>query len=253
MKKLFIALTITFLSLSAFNGIAADDDAAMAARINQLLQSVRGNPYDVLKDAGRKPVETSQFFGIKAGMTVLEMTAGSGYNAEILSAAVGPDGVVYAHNYHSVLRLIKGAHHQAMLARLQNHRLPNVRYMIVDAEDMPFDSDIDMAFWGFNLHDIYNESGEEAALVFLTGIERALKPGGVLAISDHVGEAGNDNAELHRIEPEIMMDLLKKAGFTIEATSDLLANPKDDHTRSIYGDDLRYMTDRILIRARKPH
>jgi predicted methyltransferase len=123
--------------------------------------------------------------------------------------------------------------------------------MVVDADDMPFVNDIDMAFWGFNLHDIYNESGEEAALIFLAGIERALKPGGVLAISDHVGEAGNDNAKLHRIEPEIMKDLLRKAGFTIEATSDFLANPKDDHTRSIYDDDLRYMTDRILIRARK--
>ena len=45
--------------------------------------------------------------------------------------------------------------------------------------------------------------------------------------------------------------MLKKAGFVIEETSDLLGNPNDDHSQSIYTDGLRYGTDRILIRARK--
>ena len=156
MKKLFIAATITFLSLSAFNGIAAAGDAAMADRINQQLKSPGRDPYDAAKDPGRKPVEFAQFYGIKAGMTVLDMYTGAGYNTEIFSAAVGPNGIVYAQNYHFVLQLINGERHKSMLARLENGRLPNVRYIVVDAEDMPFENSIDMAYWGFNMHDIYN-------------------------------------------------------------------------------------------------
>ncbi|RKZ45218.1 MAG: hypothetical protein DRQ48_04195 [Gammaproteobacteria bacterium] len=252
MKKLIINAIAMALVFTVGNSFAVEGETAMVARINQQLESAGRDQYDALKDPGRKPLETSRFFGIKTGMTVLDMCAGSGYNTEIISAAVGPDGLVYAENYHHVLSLINGELHQSMLARLENNRLPNVRYIVVDAEDMPFDNDIDIAFWGFNMHDIYNTEGESGTQIFLRGIYLALKPGGILGVSEHVGEAGYDNADLHRLEPGIIMDMLEKAGFTIEATSDLLANPNDDHSQSIFTTGLRYNTDRILVRARKP-
>ena len=232
--------------------IAAEQTDPMAARIIQQLKVEGRDKYDAAKDPGRKPVETMQFLDIKAGTTVLDIITGAGYNAEILAAAVGPNGIVYAQNSHFVVTLIKGAHHKAMLGRIKNNRLPNVRYMVVDADDMPFDGSIDTAFWGFNMHDVYNRDGEATTIQLLNDIKRALKPGGVLAISEHVGVAGNDNADLHRLESKIVFDMIKKAGFVIEQTSDLLANTDDDHTQSIYADGLRYNTDRILVRARKP-
>ncbi len=225
---------------------------SLATRIAAQLAAPGRDPYDLEKDAGRKPLETMRFAGIKQGMTVLDLITGAGYNAEILAAAVGPTGTVYAQNSHLVLRLINGARHDAMLARLKDQRLPQVRYLVVDTEDMPFNGTIDMAFWGLNFHDIYNAGGAPAALRFLSAVHRALKPGGALILSDHVGIAGQDNAELHRIAPSILLETLSKAGFVIEATSDLLANPTDDHTQSVYADDLRYRTDQLLVRARKP-
>ena len=251
MNKRLVAVMILCFGLGAGNCHADASNEAIAARIEQQLKSAGRDQYDAAKDEGRKPVEVVQFVGVKADMTVLDMMAGSGYSAEILSAAVGPRGTVYAQNSHFVLRLIGGALHEAMLGRLANKRLPNVKYMVVDAADMPFSDSIDLAFWGTNMHDIYNEDGETATLQYLNDIKRALKPGGILAVSDHVGVAGNDNAELHRLEPRIIMDLLNKAGFIVEATSDLLGNPKDDHSQSVFADELRYHTDRILIRARK--
>lgn len=189
-------------------------------------------------------------------MTVLDIYTGAGYNTETFSAAVGPSGIVYAQNYHYVLQLINGSRHEAMLARLKGGRLANVRYLVVNPEDMPFDNSVDVVYWGFNIHDIYNSDkayiGEAGVQTYLTAMYRALKPGGIVGISDHVGEAGYDNVKFHRIEPRIIKEMLEKAGFIVEATSDLLANPKDDHSTSIYADDLRYNTDRILIRARKP-
>ncbi len=256
MKKLLISTIVLALTLSAGYSLATDADAAMVERIQQQLKSPGRDQYDAIKDPGRKPIEVVQFFGVKEGMTVLDMFTGAGYNTEIFSAAVGPKGIVYAQNYHFVLQLINGARHQAMLARLLNGRLPNVRYMVVDAEDMPFDGNVDVAYWGFNMHDVYNSveahEGEAGVQTYLRAMYRALKPGGIIGISDHVGEAGYDNVEFHRIEPRIIKDMLQKAGFVVEATSDLLANPNDDHSQSIYGEGLRYQTDRILVRARKP-
>lgn len=251
MFKYICTLTL-IISFTTAGSLAETPADAMAMRIQQQLKSDGRGEYDSIKDPGRKPVETMQFLGVKAGMTVLDATTGAGYNAEILSAAVGPDGIVYAQNSHYVLTLINGAHHHAMLDRLENRRLPNVRYMIVDAVDMPFEQSIDMAFWGYNMHDVYNKGGEAATVAILNELKRALKPGGILAITEHVGIAGKDNAELHRLETSIVLDMLTKAGFVIEATSKLLANPDDDHSQSIYADGLRYNTDRILVKARLP-
>jgi predicted methyltransferase len=252
MNKRLVKVILFFFAFGTGNCIADEQSEAMAARINQQLKADGRDKYDAAKDPGRKPVETMQFFDIKAGATVLDMITGAGYNAEILSAAVGPKGIVYAQNSHFVTTLIKGAHHKAMLGRVKNNRLPNVRYMVVDAGDMPFDGSIDTAFWGFNMHDVYNRDGEAPTIQLLNDIKRALKPGGILAISEHVGIAGNDNADLHRLESKIVFDMIKKAGFVIDETSELLANPDDDHSQSIYADGLRYNTDRILVRARKP-
>jgi predicted methyltransferase len=250
--KYLPALLVAALSIGAVNGLIADEGQALSDRITRQLNVAGRDKYDAVKDATRKPVEVARFFGIRRGMTVLDMGTGGGYNAEILSAAVGPEGIVYAQNSHYVLRLLNGAHHNTMIARLAEKRLPNVRYIVVDAEDMPFRESIDLVFWGFNIHDVYNEGGEAATLNDLHAMGLALKPGGIIAVSDHVGVAGNDNKELHRIETATIVDMLGKAGFVVEQSSDLLANPDDDHSLSIYTDGLRYQTDRVLIRGRKP-
>jgi predicted methyltransferase len=246
-------VTVFLITVLASAGAGAGNDAdAVAARITAQLQAPGRDKYDAAKDPGRKPVAVAQFFGIESGMTVLDMLTGAGYSAEILSAAVGPEGIVYAQNSHLLTRMIGGAHHEAMLRRIQDGRLPNVRYLVVDVDDMPFENDIDMAFWGTNMHDVYHRDGAAATLEFLAHVKRAMKPGAVLAFSEHRGNPGNDNAALHRLEQDIMTDMLEQAGFVIEATSELLANPDDDRTRSVFDDGLRYHTDRILIRARKP-
>jgi predicted methyltransferase len=115
----------------------------------------------------------------------------------------------------------------------------------------------DAAVTALNLHDLYNgfagQPGSEAQAVdFLKSIHAALKPGGVLGVIDHVGVAGQDNAAFHRMQLQQARDTLIKAGFTIEAESNLLANPRDDHTKAVFDPAIRGNTDQFLIRARKP-
>ena len=71
----------------------------------------------------------------------------------------------------------------------------------------------------------------------------------ILAVSDHIGVAGKDNGRLHRVEIAHMFEQIEQAGFRIEARSDLLANPEDDHSLNVFDDAIYRRTDRILIRA----
>jgi len=98
-----------------------------------------------------------------------------------------------------------------------------------------------------NFHDVYNGS-PEAAVGLLRQMAGALKEGGFIALIDHVGAAGADNAGLHRIEPSKVRQAVEDAGLSIAAESDLLANPDDDHSKMVFAPDLRGNTDRFLFK-----
>jgi predicted methyltransferase len=166
---------------------------------------------------------------------------------------VGPEGKVYAQNNEYVLKLRDGANERAMTARLADGRLPNVERVdreIVDLGLAP--GSLDAALTALNFHDIYNGRGPDAADGFLKAILVLLKPGGVLGIVDHSGRTDLDNAELHRVEESRVYAAAEKAGFTVEAKSDLLRNPDDDKTTNVFDPAIRGKTDRFLVRLRKP-
>jgi predicted methyltransferase len=201
------------------------------------------------RDAARKPIESVQFFGIETGDTVIDMVAVGGWFTEVLSAAVGPQGHVYMQN---PAFLVQAEAQKALLDRLDNVEPLNTPLAQTDLAGK-----LDAAVTAMNLHDVYNgfngQPGSEAAAVeFLKGIYATLKPGGVLGVIDHVGIAGQDNAALHRMLPQQARDALTKAGFTIEAESNLLANPADDHTKMVFDPSLGRSTDQFVFRARKP-
>ena len=200
------------------------------------------------RDAGRKPIEAVQFFGIKTGNTVVDMIAAGGWFTEVLSAAVGPTGKVYSQN---PAFLVQADAEKALLARLGN-----AEAIHVPLDQAGITGKVDAVVTAQNLHDIYNgfggqPGGEAPAVEFLKAIHAVLKPGGVLGVIDHVGVAGQDNAMLHRIPIQQARDAITKAGFTIEAESTILANPADDHTKGVFDPSIRGKTDQFMIRARK--
>src|SRR5688572_16438308 len=52
---------------------------------------------DRVLDQRRSPEKLLQFYGVRPGMRVLDLSAGRGYNSELLARVVGPTGRVYAH------------------------------------------------------------------------------------------------------------------------------------------------------------
>ena len=232
----------------------APADHAMAERIARQQAAADRHRFDLPRDAGRKPFESFLFLGIREGMTVLDVGAYAGYTTEMLAAAVGPEGHVYSHNTARVLeRYADGYYQRTMDERLKGGRLPNVELLVAPYEDLGLDSEVDAAFLGNLLHDFYYRDGEDATLRFLTAIYRALKPGGVLGVVDHVGYAQYDNKALHRIEPDIARLLLEQAGFAIADTSSLYSTSTDDHGLMVYDEKVYRRTDRFFFKAVKPY
>lgn len=239
--------------LACFVALAPAAAAADAPPLESALATSGRPAEDISRDAGRQPAAVVDFLGIMPGMTVLDLIAAGGYYTEVLSIAVGPEGRVYAQNGDYVLRLRDGANDKAMTARLANERLPNVTRLDREIADLGLpDDSIDAALTALNFHDVYNSGGSEAATAFLTAVYRVLKPGGVLGIIDHSGAPDGNNADLHRIDEQRVVDVALGAGYLMEGRSDILANPDDPLNVSVFDPSVRGATDRFLLRLRKP-
>jgi predicted methyltransferase len=246
-----VRVLIRFLFVLAAIGVLAQSAHAQdeqTARMRAALAVAERSQENKARDADRKPIETVKFLGIKTGDTAVDMIAEAGYFTEVLAAAVGPKGHVYMQNPP----FLAEREPKDMIARLGN-----VETLHVPFSEAGLTGKIDDVVTAMNLHDIYNgfgnqPGGEAPAVELLKAIYAALKPGGVLGVIDHVGIAGQDNAKLHRMLPQQARDVLKKVGFTIEAESNLLANPADDHTKVVFDPSVRGHTDQFMFRARKP-
>ena len=208
---------------------------------------------DKARDVHRKPTEVLEFLGLKTGDTVVDVWAAGGWYTEVLSNAVGDDGHVYSQNSPAVLRFRDGKHDKALTARLADGRLGNVERIDVKLADSSISEDsVDLAITALNFHDVYNKNGAEAAVEFMASVYAVLKPGGTFGVIDHAGNAGADNTDIHRIDPALAKTAAIEAGFVVEAESDLLAHPEDDHTKMVFDPTLRGETDRFILRLRKP-
>jgi predicted methyltransferase len=246
----FVKPTTWTLALCVLGGTPAFQAQAQdeqVARMRTALAAPARPAEDKERDAVRKPIETVQFLGLKTGQTVIDVIAAGGWFTEVLSAAVGPSGKVLAQNPEFFVSRPGFAESE----KQRNDRLGNVEPVHGELAAKGIVAQADGAVTALNLHDLYNgQNGEAAAVAFAKGVYDALKPGGVFGVIDHVGIAGQDNAGFHRMQLAQARDVLTKAGFRVEAESNILANPADDHTKGVR--DMARHTDQFLIRARKP-
>ena len=228
----------------AFQAHAQDEQVV---RMRTALAAPARPAEDKQRDAVRKPIETVQFLGIETGDTVIDVIAAGGWFTEVLSAAVGPRGKVLAQNPEFFVSRPGFAENE----KQRHDRLGNVQAVHGELAANGIVAQADAAVTALNLHDLYNgQNGEATAVAFAKGVYDALKPGGVFGVIDHVGVEGQNNASFHRMQLAQARDVLTQAGFRIEAESNILANPADDHTKPVR--DMERHTDQFLIRARKP-
>lgn len=207
---------------------------------------------DKARDAGRKPAQVLHFLGVTAGKTVIDLMASGGYYTEVLSIAVGAEGTVYAQNPPSFLLWNDGYYDKALTERLADNRLANVTRIDQNIGEADLaNGSIDVAITALNFHDLYNADAK-VGVQALAALLPILKPGASVGLIDHHGDAGADNASLHRIHIDLVIAAAREAGFEVAAHSDILLTGKDDHSKSVFDPAVRGKTDRFLLRLVKP-
>jgi predicted methyltransferase len=237
------------LALGACTTMAPDDAPGASATIAGSLADTRRPAADVARDEARKPAQMLAFAGVKPGMTVAEVAPGGGYYTRLLAAAVGPQGRVYALMPAAFANRPGGLDGINAIAAAY----PNVTVVVADYASLQLPAPADLAWTTENYHDLAN--GPEGTIpAFLAGIQRNLKPGGLFFIEDHAapGTGLSATRTLHRIDPAAVKTQLTTAGFVLDAESDLMRNPADDHSLGVQDPAIRGETDKFALRFRRP-
>lgn len=221
-----------------------------ASKIEAAIVSPVRNDQDRDLDESRKPREFLQFLALNEGDRVVEINAGAGYNARLLSTAVGDSGVIYATNAAFVLTLFEGLNE-----RLQQSvaAVPNVQVSAQANDGLELPERVDIAILNNNYHDLHWQNIDTAR--FNHSVFTALRPGGYFVVGDHRAVAGSgiEHVEsLHRIDPAIVIAELEMAGFVLVHSTDFLANDDDDLQLHVIDPAIRGQTDRFLLKFQRP-
>lgn len=156
------------------------------------------------RDTWQKPDEVVRALGLKAGMAVADLGAGTGYFLRHLSTAVGPDGVVFAVEVETKLldHIRKRAAAEALanvvpvLTSPDEPRLPHGRVDLVV------------------IVDTYHHIDDRRQ--YLRRLARVLAPGGRVAIIDWLKrELPEGPPPDHKLAREHVLDEMRAAGFNL--------------------------------------
>lgn len=200
---------------------------------------------DKARDENRKPAQVVAVSGLKPGATVIELGGAGGYYTRVLSKTLGDKGklieIVGAQpNADAGMKALQPAYPNIVIVADDMTKMANV----ADKADMVWTTD--------NYHDFHNRLDMAA---FNKAMFNALKPGGIFLIEDHAaapGAGASVTSTLHRIEPATVQAEVTAAGFKLVRTSDVLANPADNHVEKNAETDIRGHTDRFIMVFQKP-
>lgn len=228
-----------------------------AASIDAALANPARFTGDREQDEHRKAKDVLMFLGARPGLHVIDYFSAGGYNTELLSLIVGPQGQVIAYNNEPYFKF-SGKQPEE---RYGKNRLPNVTQITVEPEKLELEpSSLDAALFVLSYHDLRWVAKDDSwpkvdPAAALARLVPALKPGATVVVVDHVANPGGDTGavadSLHRIDPEIIKRDFEAAGLTFESEANFLRNPQDDHTKPVFDDSIKGKTDRVVYRFTK--
>jgi len=186
---LFLVPIVGALTLGACGAPTEEVPAAAAAPASTALEPAALDPAALDdpsrpeaerdQDAGRKPIEVYEFFGIRPGDTVADVYAADGYNTHLLARLVGDGGRVYSVlEFYGDRTLFDGQLYKAdsVAQRISDAGLDNVELAMTLA-DVPTES-VDVAVAVRSYHDVEWTVPGYTRADQLTQLWRIVKPGG---------------------------------------------------------------------------
>lgn len=248
------ASTATFVLAFVFLATPA---IAEPANIQAAVADADRSEKTKLIDVVRKPVEVLQFLGLERGDAALDLFGSGSYYGRIMARAVGPEGAVDAWEAAN----FAGPKSRKSWDEIEA-AYPNLKLIVSPANRIKLaESKYDFVMFNLNYHDLYWESAAYKfprmdPKPFVAAIFKAMKPGAVLGVIDHIASPGGDvrkvAQDLHRIDPARVKADFEAAGFVLQAESPVLRNPADDHSKNVFDESIRFRTDQLVFRFRKP-
>jgi predicted methyltransferase len=239
LSKAAATFTLAVLATFAATSFAASDKKSVAAIESAVAGDWRSADAKE-RDTFRHPVDALEFWGLKPGMSILEIQPGGGWWTEILAP--------YA-------RLTKGEF-SATASDIADPGLSDgARKGRAEFEskygDAAIYGKVNLVNWGAKaaplpankydfvllaraLHNWANQGTEDANLA---KIYASVKPGGVLAVEQHRAPASQAASVYNGyVTEQSVIDAATKAGFKLDGKSEINANPKDtkDHPFGVW-------------------
>jgi len=276
MRKLITRCSIlcSLLTATALTPVFAGE---VADAINALANGEHRSAEYRARNEFRHPGETLEFFGIQPNMNVVEISpGGGGWYTEILAPYLKDNGKYYAGGNDPD----SDSKYQVKNAKKYKKKLskdPQLYSKVIVTVFSPPEKlaaapvgSADMVVTFRNTHNwMGTDNNDKAAMQAMYSY---LKPGGVLGLVQHRGDAEkaqDPKAESGYIREDLVIKLAESVGFSLEAKSEINANPKDtkDHPKGVWslppalsdGDKNRetYLkigeSDRMTLRFRKPN
>ncbi|HEV2530835.1 methyltransferase [Phenylobacterium sp.] len=200
-------------------------------------------PADKARDAWRHPVESLTFWGLRPGMTVVEFWPGAGWYTEILAPYLASTGgKLYAADLETADPANAAARQVVAAYRKRLEANPKLYGKVATTAFGPRSGPVappasaDLALFLRNLHDWMAAGVAEKAF---HDAFAALKPGGILGVEEHRADPAGVPDPLAAdgyVDQAYVVKLAQEAGFVLDATSEINANPKDtkDHPFGVW-------------------
>lgn len=267
-------VVLSLLLMMTFSSVALVQ-ASESSQLSDIIKSEHRSEVNKQRDVYRHPLQTLTFFQIKPEMTVVEVWPGEGWYTEILAPYLKSGGgqfIAAGFPQHAgpQWRQDMQADYQNWLATSpETYNKVNVvelgppSYWTIGPENS-----VDAVLTFRNVHNWLK--GDYDTEMF-NAFYRVLKPGGILGVTDHRAANDTDLATMKSsgyLDQDFVINLAQQAGFILEETSEINANPRDtkDYPKGVWTlpptlrlgeqDRQHYQTigesDRMTLRFRKP-
>lgn len=235
----FEAIVVGAVAALAFHTAVQAEDAVL----RQVIGGEQRGEAHVARDEARNPYESLVFWGLKPGQTVVEISPGSGYWTEILAPyAKATDGTyVAAVADLDDPNLSDGARkgRAAFEAKYDDEAVfGDIAYVGFGATSKPLGApgSADFVLTARNIHNwMWRDGMLEKAM---NDFYAVLEPGGVLAVEEHRADPRPEveGARDGYVSTASVVAAAEKAGFKLDAQSEINANPKDtkDHPFGVW-------------------
>jgi predicted methyltransferase len=221
--------TLATLATAPFAAPVMAHGQADQASLQAAIQSKARSAKFMDRDGARHPLAELTFFGVRPDATVVEIWPGGGYWTEILAPYLKQRGTLYVALPGGDPEEVKGtARFKAKLAA-DPALFGAVKTSVLGLSDLNI-APAGSADFVLTFRNVHNWMGQGYAAQAFSAFYKALKPGGILGVEEHRGDASkpqDPKAENGYVRQDYTIALAKAAGFRLVGSSEIDANPKD--------------------------